>query len=330
MQIEAPLSQRGTPKTQGCRLWCYATVPRTIVNRHQIRTMCSHSRTLRSTLLLSVFWLALGARGVPVLLGDADQTLSGAAAESGRVAPAAVAPPQEGGATPANASPIVAPRVPRGSPGPATGAETIEAQALEEPPDTTLLRARANSAPPRPLSAAKPAASRPRAGDDDGLEIDPDLKRAAKTALEQAHDAKQWVQPENMGLGDGAFTAGPLGNAPLNPAPGADYSPASDEAEPHDRSSGGDANLILEGIKLVREITGHPVTWLLLPILAFGMLAWRVLQHRARAGRRHARGRDARGVRTSSGTGRRRGNVRSDSTAGGTRGPPSIRRSDRA
>lgn len=284
--------------------------------------------------------LALDVRGAPVLLSDADPALSGAAAEPGRAAPTAVAMPQEGGTTPVDA---LRPRSLRANPGSASAAQTLRKQDLEERPDTTPLRARANAAPPLSPAAAKPAASAPLPGADDGLEIDPDLNQAAKTALEWAHNARQWVQPANMGVDDGAFkgTASPderrsgtgdgsaMGsdrNAPLSPGRGSDYPPASDEAQLPNRSFNGDPNLIREGFKLIREIAGHPVTWLLIPVLVFGAAAWSVLQHRGQIARRGMGRRGARGQRPSSNLGRRRRKGTSDGTS---RVSPLVRPSDR-
>ena len=308
---------------------CGVAVPGTIANHHAIRTMLSRSRTLRSALQLSVMLLALDARGAPVLLSAADPALSGAAAEPGRAAPTAVAMPNEGGATPVDASRIVTPRSLRANPSSASAAQTLRKQDPEERPDTTPLRARANAAPPPLPAAAKPAASAPLPGADDGLEINPDLNQAAKTALEWAHNAKQWVQPANMGVDDGAFK-GPASsderrsgtgdgsamgsdrNAPLSPGRGSDYPPASDEAHFSNRSFNGDPNLIREGFKLIREIAGHPVTWVLIPVLVFGAAAWSVLQHRGQIARLGMGRRGARGQPPSSNLGRRRRKGTSD------------------
>ena len=291
--------------------------------------MHPRSLALRSALLVSALGLAMGAGGVPVLLGDADAALSAAAAESGRAAPAAIAPLSPGVGPAGGEAPIGVPRTGRG------GTEPVAAA------DTTLHRARANVEPLRPLSTSKPAASATMSADDDGLDIDPDLKQTVKTALDWAHDAKQWVQSANKGGGDGVYKDaaasgehGPgggaaavgSGTAAINSSPGSHYSPGSEPARLHDRDSAGDANLVRDGIKLIRDLAENPVTWLLLPILAFGMLAWRALLHRAQAGTRRVKRRDGRRARALAQTGRRPGQGRSNGT---TAGPPSIRRSGR-
>ena len=303
--------------------------------------MHTRSRALRSALLLSAMGLAVGARGVPVLLGDADTASSAVAAESGRAAPAARAPLLEGAAPPGGEVRAGAPPAGRGKPGPVAAADTSAAQATGVPPDPSLLRARANVKPIRLPSASNPAASAAAAGEHDGHDIDPDLKQAVKTALDWARDAKQLVQPANKVEGDAVYkdaaasgergpgagpAAGESGNAAVTSGSGSVYLPGSEAARLHDREPAGDVNLVREGIKLIRDLAESPLTWLLLPILAFGMLAWRALLHGGQARTRRVRGRDGRGARALAQTGRRPGEGRSNGKAGG---PSSTRRSDR-
>ena len=304
--------------------------------------MHPRSLFLSSALLVSALGLPVGAVGVPVLPGDADAAGPTATAETGRAAPASLAPPIERVA-PAQGgeSRVAVPRTGRGGPGPVAAAETTPAQAVGAPFDPAAPRARANVELLRSLSPSKPAVSAGVAGNDDGLEIDPDLKQAVKTALDWTHDAKQWVQSANKGAGDGVYkdaaasgehgpgsgvvAVGP-GTAAVNSSPGSDSSPGSETARLHDRDSAGDTSLVRDGIKLIRDLAEHPVTWLLLPIAAFGMLAWRALLHRAQAGTHRVKGREGRRVRAHKPTVRRPGAGRS---AGPSAGPSSIRRSDR-
>ena len=296
--------------------------------------------------------LAVGARGVPVLLGDADAASSAVAAESSRAAPAASTPLLEGAAPRGGEVRAGAPPAGRGKPGPVAAADTSAAQATGVPPDPSLLRARANVKPIRLPSALNPAASAAAAGEHDGHDIDPDLKQAVKTALDWARDAKQLVQPANKVEGDAVYkdaaasgergpgagpAAGEPGNAAVTSGPGSVYLPGSEAARLHDREPAGDVNLVREGIKLIRDLAESPLTWLLLPILAFGMLAWRALLHGGQAGTRRVRGRDGRdaralarndrGPRALAQTGRRPGEGRSNGKAGGA---SSTRRSDRS
>ena len=295
--------------------------------------------------------LAVGAHGVPVLLGDADAASSAVAADPSRAAAAAHAPLPEGAAPPVGEARAGAKPAGRGKSGPMAAADTTAAQATGVPPDPGLLRARVNVEPLRLPSVSNPAASAAAAVDHDGHDIDPDLKQAVKTALDWAQDAKQRVQPANKLEGDAVYkdaaasgergpgagpAAGESGNAAVTSGPGSVYLPGSEAARLHDREPAGDVNLVREGIKLIRDLAESPLTWLLLPILAFGMLAWRALLHGGQAGTRRVRGRDGRGARALARndrgpralaqTGRRPGEGRSNGKAGG---PSSTRRSDR-
>ena len=296
---------------------------------------------LKSALLVSARGLAVGAGGVPVLLGNADAALPAAAAESSRAAPAAIAPLPPGVGPAGGESPIGVPRTGRGGAGPVAAADTTSAQGTGIPSDPTLPRARANAEPLRLLSTSKPAASAAVSADDDGLDIDPDLKQTVKTALDWAHDAKQWVQSANKGGGDGVYKDaaasgehGPgggaaavgSGTAAINSSPGSHYSPGSEPTRLRDRNSAADANLVRDSIKLIRDLAENPVTWLSLPTLAFGIFAWQALLHRARASTRRVKRRDRRGARALAQTGRQPGKGRPN---GKTAGPPSIRRSGR-
>lgn len=209
------------------------------------------------------------------------------------------------------------------------------------PPDPNLLRARVNVEPLRLPSASNPATSAAAPGEHDGHDIDPDLKQAVKTALDWARDAKQLIQPAHKVEGDAVYknaaasaergpgagpAAGESGNAAVTSGPGSADLSGSKAARSHDQEPAGDVNLVREGIKLIRDLAESPLTWLLLPILAFGMLAWGALLHRAQAGTRRVRRREGRDARALAQTGRRPGDGRSNVKTGGS---SSTRRSDR-
>ena len=107
-----------------------------------------------------------------------------------------------------------------------------------------------------------------------------------------------WHGPETAWAGD---------PPPRNTWTGVEYSLPSQPAPGQGRQIGGGPNLIEEAIELFKEITGHPVTWLLLPIVAFGGAAALVMQyrpqlekrwrHRRAAHRRHGSSDPSRGHR---------------------------------
>ena len=277
------------------------------------------SLTLGSVLHLAALLLALEASGEPVLQSDATPTLTpltsstGSNAEAGRANPAEAAPLPGAAATPADVSrPGVLP-VKRPTPTVAASAQPTQGPPVDEARDSAVAavaRTRANTAALRSAASAKAAASEPVAGTDANIDIDidPELKQAVKTTLQWAHDAKQWVEPGHSGTADGgdkasesAAVLAARAAAAAADSRGAEYPPPNQRARLYGASAGDEFDPVREGIKLLRDIADHPVTWLLIPLLAFGLVAASFLQHRAKLERR----RTARRHRNSAGPSRR-------------------------
>ena len=275
--------------------------------------MC-RSLTLGSVLHLAALLLALEASGEPVLQSDATPTLTpltsltGSNAEAGRANPAEAAPLPGAAATPADTSrPGVTP-VKRPTPTVAASAQPTPPVDEARDPVAAVARTRANTAALRSAASAKAAASEPVAGTDANIEIDPELKQAVKTTLQWAHDAKQWVEPGHSGTADGgdksaesaAVLAARVAAAAAD-SRGAEYPPPNQQARLYGASAGDEFDPVREGLKLLRDIADHPVTWLLIPLLAFGLAAASLLQRGAKLARR----RTARRHRNSAGASRR-------------------------
>ena len=268
--------------------------------------MC-RSLTLGSVLHLAALLLALEASGEPVLRSEATPTLTpltsltsltsltGSNTESGRATPADASPLPGAAATPADVSrPGVLP-VKRPTPTVAASAQPTQSPPGDEArdPAAAAARTRANTAALRSGASAKAAASEPVAGNDANIDIDPELKQAVKTTLEWAHDAKQWVEPAHSGAADGGDKASESAAAlaarvaaAAADSRGAEYPPPNQQARLYGPSAGDEFNPVREGLKLLRDIAEHPVTWLLIPLLAFGFAVAALLQHRATVDRR--------------------------------------------
>ena len=274
------------------------------------------SLTLGSVLHLAALLLALEASGEPVLQSDATPTLTpltsltGSNAEAGRANPAEAAPLPGAAATPADVSrPGVLP-VKRPTPTVAASAQPTPPVDEARDPVAAVARTRANTAALRSAASAKAVASEPVAGNDAKIEIeiDPELKQAVKTTLQWAHDAKQWVEPAHSGAADGgdksaesaAVLAARVAAAAAD-SRGAEYPPPNQQARLYGASAGDEFDPVREGLKLLRDIADHPVTWLLIPLLAFGLAAASLLQRGAKLARR----RTARRHRNSAGASRR-------------------------
>lgn len=262
--------------------------------------------------------LASGARSAPVLAGEAAAPSPESTADFGRAAPTtAAALSKEEVATPAEVSQTGMPSAKRSNPVSAAGEVSSHAPPQDEARAAATRRALAIAAPLLPAASAKLAASSPVAADEGDIEIDPDLKEAAKSALRWAHDAKQWVQPGRPGSAEGAYkdadsadgqtseraraAAEARASLASNAGPGGEQ-----QGQLYDRPGRTDTNFLREGIKFIRDIADHPVTWLLMPILALGMAASWLVQHRSQRDKRRVRGRVARGQREPSVSGRRR------------------------
>ena len=301
--------------------------------------MC-RSLTLGSVLHLGALLLALEASGEPVLGHDATPTLTpltsltGSNAEAGRANPTEAEPLPGAAATLADTSRPGVPPVKRPTPTAAASAQPTQGPPVDEARDpvAAVARTRANAAALRSPASAKAVASEPVAGNDVKIEIeiDPELKQAVKTTLQWAHDAKQWVEPAHSGAADGgdksAESAAALAAraaAAAADSRGAEYLPSNQQARLYGPSAGDDFNPVREGLKLLRDIADHPVTWLLIPLLAFGLAAASLLQRRSKVERR----RTARRHRDSTGPSRRTHQSRSAATSAI---PPSMPPADAA
>jgi hypothetical protein len=135
------------------------------------------------------------------------------------------------------------------------------------------------------------------------IEIDPELQEAARAALTWARDTKQAVQTE-IGFGDPTAAPGAAAAAAAQRKRAADQADAdSDPAgsrrngsaraalspqdtEPYAYAAGSDFNPIRESIRFVREMAQHPVTWLLIPMLALVAAAIGLIQQQSSGSRR--------------------------------------------
>ena len=182
---------------------------------------------------------------------------------------------------------------------PATGLQIID-----EASAAALSAARASARAQQPQTGPRPEAVEGTAGGEGDIAIDPDLKDAAKSALQWMHEAKQLMLPSGIGTaaGTGQEPGTAIGSAPRYTSGGAGdgNSGADGQATAQGRRSGDTRNLIREAIALAKEVAAHPVTWLLLLLVAFGGAAASVLQYRARVEHRWARKRAAHGRRGSS------------------------------
>lgn len=126
-------------------------------------------------------------------------------------------------------------------------------------------------------TAAIGAASRPSADDD----IDPDLKEAAKAAHQWVVESMPWARRLNFGdapydLANESAEALARMLQPTWLATGSERSNVGDTQE--SRASRGMAqaqrfNLVGEALKFARELLEHPMTWLVIALVAIGKLA---------------------------------------------------------
>jgi hypothetical protein len=201
----------------------------------------------------------------------------------------------------------------------ATG--TSRTRATPAKPQNALMAADAELAASQPMDKArkeaidawraKAAASSPNVGAKSaahGLpidnDIDPDLKDAAKAALELAREARQWMDPTRPGAAAdaGQEPGAPQGSVPqkeggavatesaarpnVNADPDLDYPSTPEDAQTRALRTGERVNLIREATKNIREFVEHPLTWLMITIVALGAFALQIAQYRGQAGRR--------------------------------------------
>lgn len=280
--------------------------------------MRSSSRTLGSVLLLQAVWLASVAVGAPVLLNEttpASSLSTESTTEFGRAAPAPVSPLSGAATTPAEVPQSATPSSRLPNPVSTMASDAAGSQRYDGGRNTAVGNARAKVTNPAPATNGERGIE---------IELDPELKEAAKAALQWAREAKHWVDPAGSGADAGTFQqpestdgpvfekggggSGPVGITPSTRGPGTD--------PPYARSAIAEVDLIREAIKFIREVAWHPVTWLLMPLVALGSAAVWVVQHRAQTERRQMIGLAARGQRGSPDSNRSRLKRRSSRTVG--------------
>lgn len=194
----------------------------------------------------------------------------------------------------------------------ATREQPTPSKPLDESHEAAVKRAAANTTASRSQSVANSTASGPSF--DSNSEIDLDLKEAAKTAREWIREGARWIQPARSRAANGGYqesesadwptperergAAGPQGTVTLEPAPSGEYPQTSERRFPSGQPTMmGEINLIQEGIKVVRELAEHPITWLLIPLVALGGVVMWMMGHTSTSSRlrpKHARSRATR------------------------------------
>ena len=273
---------------------------------------CTPGSVLHLLAVLPALLLALEASCVPVVLGETSTPSSESLADTGPVAPTA-SPVRDENTPPAGGSGLGMPGARRAGPNVAAGPAPMAGTSLDDGRDAGAKRTLPNPDPQRVSAGAKPIAPVPVRGNDGDIEIDPELTEAAKTALRWAHDAKQWTQPTRPGAEGGAYTdaeaAGAVATELARAAADARRSMAANPAlvgagpegtegsRQYDRPGAANINFVQEGLRLIRDIAEHPVTWLLMPVLVFAIAVVWVVQYRALADKRGVGGRSNRGQR---------------------------------
>jgi hypothetical protein len=252
-------------------------------DRSVVHDMCRRSRTLRSALLLPGLLVVLAAAAAPVL--QAEETTT----------PAQPGLPTLGSTAPAT------PSLPDSGAAPA---------ADSDPPAAAAPASRAASTPTRPAPPRAKPSTAARAVTTDSETIDPDLKDAAKAALELANEIKEMVAPAGSedaeraaaaasaaASGNAARTAESAEDASAEPEPNLYYVPPSQQAAQGGRGGSVEIDLVREAIRHLKELVEHPVTLMLLPLVAFGFAAMAVVQFRSQLDSRRGRRRSAHGRR---------------------------------
>ncbi len=282
---------------------------------------CTPVSVLQQLAVLPALLLALEASCVPVILGEAATPSPESVVDAGPAAPAAF-PVKDETTAPADGPRLGLPSARRASPNTAAGPAPNPGMPVDDARDAGARRTLPKPDPQRVSASVKPVTSGPLHANEGDIEIDPELTEAAKTALRWAHDAKQWAQPAPPGADGGAYPdtesaaamASEIARAAADARRGMAPNPGLGEVDPTDpertrsygRPGAADVNFVQEGLKLIRDIAEHPVTWLLMPVLVFGMAVVWVVQYRAQADKRRVRGRSNRGQRAPPVRGRRR------------------------
>ena len=250
-----------------------------------LSTMRSGSRILRSTLLLQGLLLAADASAAPVRLDEAALRPPEWPGELGRAAVGRAVPVPAGAAPPTDLPRSAFPPVRRPTPAIAPEANRTQSQPLDDAHGTTGNPARAQADALRSQTDAIPAMPEPSVEGD----IDPDLKEAARAAHQWVREAVPW--PRQLNVGDAPydlFKAGAEGLvkflAPAVSGTGPDEAYPGDPQEP--RTFRGAAqpnriNLVGEVLKFVKEVLGHPMSWLVIALMAIGKVAVSIASRRS-------------------------------------------------
>ena len=244
-------------------------------------------RTLGSALLWQALLLALlqtlKASAAPVRLDDATLRPPGWPADLGHAAAL--------GAVPALADPASLPQLPElpELPGPAAARARPPNQAAAPQPGRSASQsvdkavgeapgaARTPAGAPALQTAVIGAASRPSADDD----IDPDLKDAAKAAHQWIVESMPWARRLNFGdapyeLANESAEALARMLQPTWLATGSQGRNVGDAQESRAERGMDQAhrfNLVGEALKFAKELLEHPMTWLVIALVAIGKLA---------------------------------------------------------
>lgn len=256
------------------------------------------SHTFGSLLVLQGLFLTLGASGGPVLPGEtaAAPPLSELSTGFGQDDPAD-ASTLRSGATASDGLQPVATSAKRQNSDVASGAEPGAPRPLGQPHEASMGSARAKITAPRAQTGTNPAGPGTAIGDD----LDPELKEAAKAALQWVREARERIEPARAGHGfdaaDGSASA-PAGSAEGSPGDmGSTPGPREYQATPIlrgtiDPLTSAELDPIWAAIRLVKDIAGHPLTWLLMVLVGLGSVGVAFLQHRSHVARdrfnRHA------------------------------------------
>lgn len=240
-------------------------------------------RTLGSVLLWQALLQTLNASAAPVPLDDANLRPPGWPGDLGHAAAL--------GAVPAIADPASLPQLPELPEllGPAAARARAPNQAAAPQPGRSASQpvdqahgeatgaARTPAGAPVSQTAVIGAASRPSADDD----IDPDLKEAARAAHQWVVESMPWTRRLNFGdapyeLANESAEALARMLQPTWLATGS-QEPNVDDAQESRAGRGVDqahrVNLVGEALKFARELLEHPMTWLVIALVALGKLA---------------------------------------------------------
>ena len=183
-----------------------------------------------------------------------------------------------------SAARMAGPAGPAGQPnGPeAKAASAVQPSAEDTARATPMASERARAEAQRAQKGAKP---RPGALVDEGDDLDPDLKGAAKAARQLLRDAMPWTEPQEGGTnGRGPDVATPdgVGRGGLYAGSASEQYAAGAAGAAGAAQRPGDPNLVRDAIKRVREVLEHPMTWLVIALIAVGSAGVSIAKRRAK------------------------------------------------